>query len=172
MIYNKICVICNNNFQSKSNRAMYCSYECKVEGMKRRNKNKTLQKYGNGKICPKCGNKFIPNKNGWTRQYCFDCVPPESYSSGARLRQRIKQWALEYKGGKCCICGYNKCTAALDFHHRDMAQKDFNLSNRNIKLDWESIKTELDKCDLVCANCHREIHAMKEGSDEQYVPQT
>ena len=79
--------------------------------------------------------------------------------NGAQTRQRIKQWALEYKGNKCEICGYNKCSEALDFHHTDMSQKEFNLSDRDLICDWSQIRSELDKCMLVCANCHREIHA-------------
>ena len=71
----------------------------------------------------------------------------------------IKQWALEYKGSKCEICGYCKCSEALDFHHENPKEKEFSLSDRNLILDWQKIKKELDECRLVCANCHREIHA-------------
>ena len=74
---------------------------------------------------------------------------------------------LEYKGKQCIICGYSKCIQALDFHH--LHDKDFNLSDRNLKLDWIEIKKELDKCIVVCANCHREIHAnYKILSEEDY----
>ena len=66
---------------------------------------------------------------------------------------------MEYKGSKCEKCGYNKCSEALEFHHKNPEEKDFNLSDRNLILDWQEIKKELDKCILVCANCHREIHA-------------
>ena len=48
---------------------------------------------------------------------------------------------------------------ALDFHHINPEEKDFMLSDRNLILDWNEIKKELDKCILVCSNCHREIHA-------------
>jgi len=65
----------------------------------------------------------------------------------------------EYKGGKCSICGYNKCVWALDLHHRDNSIKEFGLSVRGLTRSWEKIKLEADKCVLVCANCHREIHA-------------
>lgn len=110
------------------------------------------------KICSKCEKEFFPKKQAKTRKYCYDCVPEEGYN-GATIRKRIKQWALEYKGGQCQRCGYNKCSQALDLHHLNPNEKDFSLSDRNIKLDWEVIKKELDKCILICANCHREIHA-------------
>jgi 5-methylcytosine-specific restriction endonuclease McrA len=67
--------------------------------------------------------------------------------------------SVQYKGGKCCICGYDKCYDALEFHHLDPSQKDFGLSSNGHTRSWEKVKEELDKCILVCANCHREIHA-------------
>ncbi len=68
-----------------------------------------------------------------------------------------KRKAVEYKGGKCSRCSYDNCLAALEFHHRDPDEKDPNwLHLRSWSLD--RIYKELDKCDLVCVNCHREIH--------------
>lgn len=110
------------------------------------------------KTCLKCGENFIPKKQAKTRKYCYNCVPEENYD-GATIRHRIKLWSLEYKGNQCELCGYNRCSDALEFHHLDPPQKDFNLSDRSIVLDWQSVKKEIDKCILVCANCHREIHA-------------
>ena len=70
----------------------------------------------------------------------------------------IKEMAIAYKGGKCCICGYDKCKSALDFHHKNGEVKNFGLSVRGLTRSWVRTKKELDKCVLVCANCHREIH--------------
>ena len=75
-----------------------------------------------------------------------------------RRRKLLKSMALEYKGGCCSKCGYNKCISALEFHHLDPSQKDFSLSSDGHTRSWETTKIELDKCILVCANCHREIH--------------
>lgn len=69
----------------------------------------------------------------------------------------MKEKAVEYKGGKCIICNYDKCTAALEFHHRDPSQKEIKLGSGRTK-NWEKMKQELDKCDLLCCRCHREIH--------------
>lgn len=71
-----------------------------------------------------------------------------------RKRKKIK--AVEYKGGKCQDCGYKKSYNSLDFHHIDPSQKDFSISQVN--RSWEITKKELDKCILVCSNCHGEIH--------------
>lgn len=75
-----------------------------------------------------------------------------------RRRYLIKEKAVEYKGGKCEICGYDKCISALEFHHLNPTQKDFGIGQNGYSNKWEIIKKELDKCIMVCANCHREIH--------------
>ncbi|HDQ26619.1 MAG TPA: HNH endonuclease [bacterium] len=75
-----------------------------------------------------------------------------------KRRKKIRKMALEYKGGKCSFCGYKKCEEALEFHHLDAKHKDFGISCKGYTRSWESVKEELDKCVLVCANCHREIH--------------
>lgn len=77
----------------------------------------------------------------------------------AERRRRLKAMAIEYGGGECQLCGYKKCLRALSFHHLDPAQKDFGLSARGLTRSWEKMQPEIDKCILVCANCHAEIHA-------------
>lgn len=73
-------------------------------------------------------------------------------------RQRLKRKAIEYKGGKCQLCGYSKSIRAMHFHHVDESEKDFSIGGNGSTRKWETIKLELDKCILVCANCHGEIH--------------
>lgn len=67
--------------------------------------------------------------------------------------------AVAYKGGKCQVCGYNKCVGALEFHHINSEEKDFGVSAKGYTRSWDKVREEIDKCVLVCANCHREIHA-------------
>jgi hypothetical protein len=74
-------------------------------------------------------------------------------------RRKLKTMVVEYRGGKCVVCGYSKCIWALDLHHRDETEKEFGLSARGMTRSWEKIKQEADKCVVLCANCHREIHA-------------
>ena len=73
----------------------------------------------------------------------------------AELRRKYKLEAIEYKGGKCSICGYNKCPGALTFHHLDPSIKEFRIS---LKQSFKAMKSELDKCILLCNNCHAETH--------------
>lgn len=75
-----------------------------------------------------------------------------------RRRKEIKRLSVEYKGGKCEKCGYDKCIGALEFHHIDPTKKDFGIAEKGRTMSWERTKLELDKCIMVCANCHREIH--------------
>ena len=87
----------------------------------------------------------------------WKCLKCETEAVQKR-REKIKAMAIAYKGNKCQCCGYNKCTQALEFHHIDPSQKDFGLGAKGYTRSWDKNKEELDKCVLVCANCHREIH--------------
>jgi hypothetical protein len=63
---------------------------------------------------------------------------------------------VEYKGGACQLCGYARCLRALDFHHLDPRTKKFSIAGSHTR-SWESLRQELDKCMLVCSNCHVDI---------------
>jgi hypothetical protein len=139
----------------------------------------------NKRECLICGkrvpySKVIDGKtrNLANRKYCLDCSPFGKHNTSknphipkderkqqkikknvaqvARRRQELRDKATEYKGGKCCICGYNKCQRALSFHHVNPEEKSFDISS-GITKSWDKLKEELDKCILVCLNCHMEI---------------
>lgn len=114
------------------------------------------------KQCTKCLEKkddseFYNKPHGKHHTYCKTCNTKDVL---ARQR-RFKRLAVEYKGGECERCGYHKTIAALEFHHKDRTQKEFQISKFRLA-NWdknrEKIIRELDKCELVCANCHREEH--------------
>lgn len=69
--------------------------------------------------------------------------------------------AIEYLGGKCQSCGYDKYYGALEFHHKDPTTKEMSWTKLRCR-PWEKQKAELDKCELLCANCHREAHIDEE----------
>ena len=75
-----------------------------------------------------------------------------------RIRTKIK--LISYKGGKCQICGYDKpYYSVYDFHHRNPSEKEFSVSGKT--LAFETLKKEVDKCNLLCCRCHQEIHDKK-----------
>lgn len=76
-----------------------------------------------------------------------------------RSRQKLKDRAVSAMGGACTGCGLREPVDALEFHHRDPHTKDFGISTEGIPRRWEKIEAELAKCVLLCANCHREVHA-------------
>lgn len=98
--------------------------------------------------------KIVENKN---RKLTETERKEYNYNHVKNFRKRNKERAVEYKGGKCEKCGYEKCTSALEFHHLEPKEKDFSPS-QNMNMAWDKIKVEIDKCILVCSNCHREIH--------------
>lgn len=75
-----------------------------------------------------------------------------------KRRQTLKNKAIEYKGGECQNCGYDKYVGALEFHHIN-GEKDFGIAYNGYTYSWKKVKKELDKCILLCSNCHREAHA-------------
>ncbi len=75
-------------------------------------------------------------------------------------RYRVKQLAVEYLGCQCERCGWKGDLSGFDFHHKDSNEKDFNPSARILaNKSWVSVKKELDKCELLCAICHRLEHS-------------
>lgn len=101
-------------------------------------------------VCSGCHRKYIVSrKKGNSSVRCNACYTRER-------RRKLKEKAIVYKGGKCKFCNYNGCHTSLGFHHKDDSKKEFGIAGNNFS--WEKIKKELDKCELVCANCHGEIH--------------
>lgn len=81
-----------------------------------------------------------------------------SYEYVKDFRIRLKERIVYVMGGKCQCCGYNKLNSALELHHLNPSEKDFTFGQSS-NISWSSARKELPKCILVCANCHREIHA-------------
>lgn len=77
--------------------------------------------------------------------------------SVAKKRKNLKIKAVEYLGGKCTNCGYSRSINALEFHHIT-DDKSFTISAEGYTRGWARLKLEIDKCTLLCANCHRELH--------------
>jgi transposase len=88
----------------------------------------------------------------------YRCTRCRSEWVSAR-RRRVKAALVEEAGGRCVLCGYDRCLAALEFHHVDPAQKAFAISRAGVTRSIDSARREAAKCVLVCANCHSELEA-------------
>jgi len=113
------------------------------------------------KNCPRCERENLPLTEFYVRSrkahdpytYCKSCAKKRA----AERVQEIKRQAIEYKGGHCQICNYDRRPAALHFHHLDPNIKEFEISRIRSR-HLNSMREELDKCILICSNCHAELH--------------
>lgn len=92
-------------------------------------------------------NKEVYNNN------CKECFSKILFERRSSFKKKI----VEYGGNECAKCGYDKDMTALEFHHLDPFKKEFNPSS-SLSISWELVRKELDKCILLCSNCHREEH--------------
>jgi hypothetical protein len=76
-----------------------------------------------------------------------------------RRRRKVKQILVDEAGGGCRLCGYDRCVAALHFHHLDRATKSFHLSQQGVTRSLAAARAEARKCVLLCSNCHAEVEA-------------
>ena len=86
----------------------------------------------------------------------FRCLRCRSAAVAAR-RRRVKAILVAEAGGACVLCGYDRCVAALEFHHRDPATKRFSISFGGLSIAVDRLREEVRKCVLLCANCHAEL---------------
>ena len=111
------------------------------------------------KICPHCKKEksidlFYKRRGNKPSSYCKECTSIQALTR----QQNFKKQCLDYKGGKCLSCGYNNYQGALEFHHLDPNEKDMNVSDL-VHFSIKKLKEEIRKCIVLCANCHRMVHA-------------
>lgn len=125
------------------------------------------------KACTTCGVEFQPTRE-WSSYCSYNCRvnSPAKRERTRKFQQERRDKINQIKLDRGCIyCGYNAHPAALDFDHRNPEEKLFNIS-QDPKRAWNSIVEEIEKCDVVCANCHRittdekqHYHSARMGSD-------
>ena len=162
------CLLCENNiphsvyingkqrFLSKRN---YC-LKCSPFG-KRNTKQLHIEK-DHKRICSMCGIEYQGGHHK-NKDRCGNC-------RSVYYRKKTKQQALDYKGSKCSVCGYDKCMGAMHFHHVYPDDKKFTIASYMFN-KFDSLVEELEKCILVCSNCHSEIHAGLINAIEIYEKQ-
>ncbi len=155
-----ICNYCKKEFVPKDKRhTKYCCRYCYVKNSSKENTRGRKKFY-----CATCGKEALEQ-----RKYCTTCrkrmikeaqhprgKSTYEYLKEARKKQKI--YAVNYLGGKCVLCGYDKSMRALQFHHKDAKGKDFTISKSSPYIKEDVLNAELDKCILLCSNCHAELH--------------
>ena len=111
-----------------------------------------IQKSPDECVCSVCGKIYLyDKKKSHTKSKCGSCsVNQRRFSKKSKL--------IELKGGRCQLCGYNRYQGSLVFHHLDETKKKFQISGNHAR-SMETLLEELDKCLLLCNNCHAEVHA-------------
>jgi hypothetical protein len=145
----------------RSINTLLTKHNLKVNSSYTQHRNKIKQDAIDGyKTCPKCGIKkelnkinYYIKKTGKIHSWCKEC----NNKIIVEKQNQLKQKSVDYKGGKCSVCGYNKCLAALEFHHISPDKKEFEIS-RYRTYSFNTLAPELDKCLLLCSNCHKELH--------------
>jgi len=165
----KTCITCGKEFPTTAivdgeKKSLYMRSNCLdcVPFGQRPKKLQSKYKVGDSWACSEC-DEVKPTDAYYTRtedtgklvrnSMCKECHKERS----RRVREETKRKAVERLGGACTKCGYDKCIAALDLHHEDPTVKEFSLGAVGNRAFEHNIE-EIDKCILLCANCHREHH--------------
>jgi hypothetical protein len=172
------CAQCKTNFnienyeykrRKKRAKNLFCNFSC-MSAWTKTNKSRPTDEIKN-KICTICNEEKEINEftrkgkdNNYRHNYCRKCL----YYYQKRRWNKVKIRAIIYLGGKCKKCDLVDHPTIYDFHHRDKTQKEVDWSELKIR-KWESIKLELDKCDLLCCLCHRKEHTNFGLWDLSYV---
>jgi transposase len=105
-------------------------------------------------VCPRHGETyFVLEGRGYCR--CELCRQEQV----ARRRRSLKMTLVAEAGGRCCVCGYDRCVTALEFHHLDPLEKRLGISAGGLTLSMDALRVEAAKCVLLCPNCHAEVES-------------
>ena len=156
----KLCKMCGAPLTGKQRR--FCSTKCKNKNFysnyvgKPAESIKTYRpKLDNCEVCGK------PLRGKQTRFCSIDCKNASHQDYAAQFRRGLKRKLelVRLMGGECMVCGYKKNLAALSFHHQNEEEKVHKLDMRSLSnRTLEAVMTEFEKCQLLCANCHMELH--------------
>lgn len=111
------------------------------------------------RMCPSCKlTKPITdfyNRRNKKGNSCYCKICTNNYT--LERQRKLKAQSVEYLGGKCRDCGCTGHPTIFDFHHIDPSEKEYTIGHSKC-VSFEKVKKELDKCILLCSNCHRLRH--------------
>lgn len=167
----KVCEFCGKkylatNVHGTAKRQKFCSKRCREKSFARDNPNKTQEyrhRYYNKRLpkyCKICGTQILDRKSG--RTICStECRNRAQKENNRKFRKRVHSEFAEMKTEiGCQFCGYSKHGGSLDFHHFD--GKDRRITGPMWMAGTELILGELERCILLCKNCHFELHGEME----------
>jgi DNA-binding CsgD family transcriptional regulator len=132
-------------------------YGLTAEGSRRRSLSRKARLTGEKYATLECEHhglaKFVLEGRGYFR--CIQCRKERV----SEWRRRVKRRLVDEAGGACLICGYDRCVAALEFHHLDPGTKSFALSREGVTRAFSEAQAEARKCVLLCSNCHAEVES-------------
>lgn len=155
----------NNKYRLKSISCRYCKTD--IERKHADDKRKICsdcktKKRPNGLYCKVCEKGLTGRQKKFCSKECKNATTNkkhQNYQSQQTRGAERKKRLVRMSGGGCNICGYNKNYAALTFHHLKSEEKEFGLDLRSLSNNsWKRILQEYVKCQLLCHNCHAEIH--------------
>jgi len=149
----------------RDKRIKYCSKECREKDWIKNNKarDKFLKKKSWIKchpvICRNCGNIVSKSKRKNGLVFCSEkCRKIIKFKNGKKYYNKQHEIFKRFKQKTgCCICGYNKYSGALDFHHINPEEKEIRITGKHFCSGSEKITREISKCMLLCKNCHYEL---------------
>lgn len=185
------CLNCNKEIEIQDNcvkSRKFCSKECwhkferpikttkesdklkSVKIKKRKTKSISTPKVIN---CVVCQTEFVQKNSN--SKYCSDkcswrgSQPKHKEARKNRIYARKAELILQ-NGGCCNLCGYKKCGRAMTFHHIDPSTKKFTLDSGNLfRYTWDAILEESKKCQLLCQNCHAELHERERNLNANFA---
>jgi len=110
---------------------------------------------GNGMIVAECPRHGATEHtiDGRKHLRCLRCRT----EAVVQRRRKVKEILVAEAGSRCLLCGYDRCLAALQFHHLDPAEKAFHVSREGVTRSLAKARAEARKCVLLCSNCHVEV---------------
>lgn len=151
--------------ETRGGKCMDCGYSACLSALELHHRNRSEKEFGLGQFSGSVARYLAEAQK--CDLVCANCHrlchmlsdPAPIRAEEADARTRLKQRAVDHMGGACFGCARRGPLTLFEFHHTDATTKDFGISQDGIARSWAKIAAELMKCVMLCANCHREVHA-------------